>query len=116
MIEAEIKETLEILGSGANFLGGIVLLVDALRAPRVVKVKKAVEDFQAELKAGGVTELNLPVDKDGSESDGERQRAASLIWWRLKRVPGDQREDRVESRSGRGDRFRPLEFRDAADC
>lgn len=66
MVETEIKEILEILGSGANFFGGIVLLLDALRAPRVVKVKKAGEDFQAELRAGGVSELNLPVDEKGN--------------------------------------------------
>ena len=64
--ENPLKTGFEVAGSVANFVGGLVLLVDALRARKVIRVKKAGEDFQRELREAGVGELDLPVDKDGN--------------------------------------------------
>jgi len=51
MAENPTKEWLEIAGAMTNFAGGLVLLVDALRVRKVIRVKKAGQDFQDEKKA-----------------------------------------------------------------
>jgi hypothetical protein len=66
VIENPTKTVMEVLGSVANFAGGIVLLVDALRSRKVVRVKKAGADFLEELRHAGVKELDLPVDEKGN--------------------------------------------------
>ena len=64
-VAGRIKECLEIAGSIANFAGGAILLIDALRVAKVIRIKKASKDFLAELRAAGVAELDLPVDPNG---------------------------------------------------
>ena len=59
------KEWLQIAGSVFNLAGGIALLIDALRVRKVIRLKKASEDFLAELRAANVKELDLPVDERG---------------------------------------------------
>jgi hypothetical protein len=39
------REGLEIAGSIANFGGGGILLIDALRVAKVIRIRKAGEDF-----------------------------------------------------------------------
>jgi hypothetical protein len=43
----------------------LLLLVDALRVRKVIRVKKAGQDFQEELRKAGVRDLDLPVDEHG---------------------------------------------------
>lgn len=66
MAENPTKEMLEIAGSVANFAGGLVLLIDAFRVRKVIRVKKAGQDFQEQLRKAGVKELDMPVDERGN--------------------------------------------------
>ena len=48
-----MKECLEIAGSTANFAGGVVLLLDALRVRRNIETEGVASDFLTALKAEG---------------------------------------------------------------
>jgi hypothetical protein len=51
-----MKECLEIVGSSANFLGGVVLLIDALRVRSNIETEGVAEDFLNALEAAGAAD------------------------------------------------------------
>ena len=51
-----MKECLEIAGSTANFLGGVVLLIDALRVRRNIDTEGVASDLLNALDAQGSAE------------------------------------------------------------
>jgi len=59
-----MKEFLEITGSLANFAGGIVLLIDALRVRRSIKTKSGGDTFQQALDKARVKDA--PRDSHGN--------------------------------------------------
>ncbi len=48
-----MKECLEIAGSSANFLGGVVLLIDALRIRSNIETEGVAQDFLKALQEAG---------------------------------------------------------------
>ena len=60
-----MKEYLEIAGSGANFLGGIILLIDALRMRGNIKARSGGDIFQRALDDAKVKEGDAPRDSQG---------------------------------------------------
>lgn len=60
-----MKECLEIAGSAANFAGGIVLLIDALRMRGNIKERSGGDIFQKALDDAEVKEQDAPRDAQG---------------------------------------------------
>jgi hypothetical protein len=60
-----MKESLEIAGSVANFAGGIVLLIDALRMRGNIQERSGGNIFQKALDDAGVKEQDAPRDSQG---------------------------------------------------
>jgi hypothetical protein len=78
-----MKECLEITGSVANFSGGVMLLVDALRVLRGIKERSGGDTFHKALEKAKIRDV--PRDEVGRLLDTAVARELELAMGPLKR-------------------------------